>query len=364
MEACYIAHGLLLRSAFPLAGMTPLLGEHCEATALHELALERVPPTRLMAGWSGSRGGPSAEPSWRGRLGDGRELTLEEGVDEDVLFAYGERSGSRPPRACFHLDAAHRSLKCATFDDNLDEQLGWQRALLTKVLANVSLLLGYEALHASAVDCAQGAVAIVAPPGMGKTTLALELVRRGHRLLCDDVLTLGHDVRGVRAHPATPHMNLSRRQGRATPRPLFTPLTSAGDELWGAVGAVAQRARSLRLVCLLRRRETERAQTGPLPPGRLPPGPLPLAPYMLGLDDDAKRQRRRFALYAELATTAEIVPLSYDAEEGPAATAERIERMLALGAADEQTAASLSPHPTPRASAPAPAGGRTLGSIA
>jgi hypothetical protein len=362
MEACYIAHGLLLRSTFPLVGMTPLLCEHRESSALQELALERIQPTQLMAGWSGSRGGPSAEPSWRGRLGDGHELTLQEGVDDDVLFAYGERSGSHQPHACFHLDGARRSLKCATFDgdgDDVDEQLGWQRALLTKVLASVSLLLGYEALHASAVDCAQGAVAIVAPPGTGKTTLALELVRRGHRLLCDDVLTLGHDVRGVRAHPATPHMNLPLQQGRALPLPMFTPLTNTGDELWGAIGAVAQRARPLRLICLLRRREQGRGRKEPLPPGQLPPGPLPLAPYMLGLDDDAKRQRQRFALYAELAATAEIVPLSYGADEGPAATAERIENMLASGAATELTTTSSSTPHTPTL-----AGSRALGSIA
>src|SRR5581483_3173351 len=223
MEACYIAHGLLLRSAFPLVGMTSLPGEHSEGEGLRALSLERVPPERLTAAWSGSREGPSDRPSWRGRLGDGRELTLQEGAEDDVLFTYAARSRTRPPRACFHLDRARRRLTCATSEAGTFDELDWQRVLLTKVLANVSLLLGYEALHASAVDCARGAVAILAPPGTGKTTLALELLRRGHGLICDDVLTLGRDARGVWAHPATPHMNLSRRQARAASRSLFEP---------------------------------------------------------------------------------------------------------------------------------------------
>jgi hypothetical protein len=188
MEEPYVAHGLQLHSTWPLPGMVPDVDED-----LPSLRLTRVPRVQLGANWSAR-----ASPVWRGYLGDSCELKIERGGRGDLLFTYGDR-------ACFHLDADRRTLTCAPGEAGLY----WQRALLTKVLANVSLVCGREALHASAVDSSFGVIAILAPAGTGKTTLALELMGRGHTLRADDVLTLAQGRCGVVAHAATPHMNLN-----------------------------------------------------------------------------------------------------------------------------------------------------------
>ncbi len=302
METCYLAHGMRLHSAFPLPGMTPVANEDP-----FSLALELASPAELAALWSGARGAPS----WRGYLGDGCELRIERGRAGDLLFTYGKR-------ARFHLDTDRRSLTCAPVESGLY----WQRALLTKVLADVALVRGCEALHASAVDSPQGAVAIVAPPGAGKTTLALELMRRGHPLLSDDVLTLTAGRAGVLAHPATPHMNLAPEHD-AIASPLVAVLAMMGQERWTVAHAVARGPLGVRAIFLLERRIGL-----PLGVELLPPSPLALAPYMLGLDDDIERERRRFALYADLAASATLLRLSCDTDEDPADIADLIEQAL------------------------------------
>lgn len=302
MEACHVAHGLQLRSTFPLAGMAPTTDDE-----LPSLALELASPARLAARWSGTR----HAPLWRGNLGDGCELTIECGTGNDLLFTYGER-------ARFHLDAGHSSLICAPYEAGLH----WQRALLTKMLANVSLLRGCEALHASAVDSAQGALAIVAPSGTGKTTLALELMRRGYSLLTDDVLTLATSPGGVVAHPATPHMNLAEEHDAASPSTLVTTLDTLGPERWVVARRATQIPRPVHMICLLERRPglSLGAQL-------LPPGPLALAPYMLGLGENVERERRRFALYADLAASATMLRLSCDTDDRLADLADLVEAL-------------------------------------
>src|SRR5439155_109602 len=92
-----------------------------------------------------------------------------------------------------------------------DAQIAWQRALLEKVLRCVSMIRGYEALHASAVDSPEGVVAFLGAGGAGKTTLALEFMRRGWPLFGEEVLTLGRRAAGVSAFRGTPHMSISSR---------------------------------------------------------------------------------------------------------------------------------------------------------
>src|SRR5450759_5129269 len=276
LETRYVAYGLALRSSFRLPGMEPTSEEE-----LVSLALELVTPAELETAWSG----PDGPPAWRGRLGDGLALTVERGLAGDLLFTYGDR-------ARFRLNPGGWSLACAPRRAGLD----WQRTLLMKVLASVSVIRGYEALHAGAVDSPWGAVAIAAPTGMGKTTLALELMRRGWPLVTDDVLTLAATPEGVLAYPGTPHMNVSASPSEGPASEGIGPtLAVLAGERWVAARETAREARPVHAICLL-----ERSRGLSLGVQILPANPLPLAPYILGLLDEAGRERRRFELYADL----------------------------------------------------------------
>jgi hypothetical protein len=91
-----------------------------------------------------------------------------------------------------------------------------QRALALMLIGQVAGLLmvrrGIPCLHASAVVVDGKAVAFIAPPGHGKSTLAAGFVRRGASLLTDDVLPLvrGSDAgRGeIVGHPSLPLMKV------------------------------------------------------------------------------------------------------------------------------------------------------------
>jgi hypothetical protein len=304
MSAVCAAHGLRLEASFPLPGMSGVPA-CAEPGLLPSLAIDRVGGSELDALWSG----PVAAPDWVGHLGDGQELRLERGSAGDRLFSYGEQ-------ARFHLDPGETRLCCAPVRAGLD----WQRALLTKVIPTVSVLRGYEALHAAALDTPAGAVALLAPSGTGKTTLALELLAHGCELLCDDVLTLAEGPEGVVAHPATGHMNLDPASARrASWDGLVVSRGMLGGEAWVSARRVAGDARRLNAVFVLARRPSA------LPRLRtLDPSPLHLVPYMLGVRADDARRRERFSQYASLAAQAALFELSFGLEDSPAALARTI----------------------------------------
>ncbi|HEV3320620.1 MAG TPA: hypothetical protein VG147_00330 [Solirubrobacteraceae bacterium] len=305
MPARHTAYGLDLHASFPLLGMRSESRD-----GLPRLALELLAPAELEQRFSGADG----PPEWRGRLGDGRILAIERGIGGDVLFTYGDR-------ARFRLDASLEHLECAP----LCEGLHWHQALLGRVLPNVAIMRGYEALHASAVDSPEGVVAIAAASGMGKTTLALELQGRGWPLVADDVLALGEGPEGVLAHPGTPHMNVAEEpSGAIDPELLGDTLGTLAGERWIAAHATATGPRPVRLVCLL-----ERGPDLTLEGQILPPNPLPLAPYMLGLGGDAERERRRFTRYADLMSTTTLMRLTCGNGDRPTQLAEQIEQTLA-----------------------------------
>jgi hypothetical protein len=101
----------------------------------------------------------------------------------------------------------------------------WQRLLVAQVLPFAAVLGGLEVFHASAVAIGGQAVAFLGPSHAGKTSLALELCRRGAGFLADDVLALEHDGEGrLLGHPGTPVAGLDRdeaeRVGVAAPAVL------------------------------------------------------------------------------------------------------------------------------------------------
>jgi len=80
--------------------------------------------------------------------------------------------------------------------------------LLGPIFGLTLRLRGKVCLHASAVAHAGHAVAFMAPPGFGKSTLAAVMARRGHPVLTDDITAL--EVRsGIGSVlPAYPRINL------------------------------------------------------------------------------------------------------------------------------------------------------------
>jgi len=326
------AYGLTLRSSIPLPGMRPsarssalyqqpgdilyrepagALGQQPgdTATGLPELELEEVSVRKLLATWSGAAGGPI----WAGEVGDGLPLQIERGVAGDVLFAYAEQ-------AYFRLNSSGERLECGRLAGGLQ----WLQVLLCRVLPDVAMLRGYEALHASAVDTPHGAIALLAAPGTGKSTLALELVRRGFGLLADDVLVLGAANGEVLAFPGTPHVNLAEDALTAIdPASVGEVWNMAPGERWVELREVVARPRPVALVCLL---EHTPDATGTCT--TLAAAPLALGPYMLGLSSERARERARFHLYSDLVQGARLLRLTRGERSTPAELADRLETAL------------------------------------
>ncbi|HEX5852909.1 MAG TPA: hypothetical protein VFY36_07450 [Solirubrobacteraceae bacterium] len=306
METRYAAYGLNLSCSFQLVGM--------RATAqidndLPSLALALREPSEIDHEWSGSTG----PPQWRGRLGDGLDLTIETGATGEVLFAYGDRARFRLHRDMSQLD-------CAPAHEGLD----WQRALIGKVIPAISVMLGYEALHGAVVDSPDGVVAIMAPSGSGKSTLAIELLGRGWPLFADDVLILEDSHGTVRAHAGTPHMNIAEPPpGTLDPQTLGDTLGILAGERWLAAGKTTMRPRPVRMLCVLQRGAELTTQTR-----TLTSNPLSLAPYMLGLSTDPERQRSRFSLYADLMDSTALVQITADLAQRPTQIADLLEDAL------------------------------------
>ncbi len=314
MTTRYVAFGLELRLSFPLPGMAPGVAQE-----LPSLRLELTTPEELQRTWSGSDG----PPEWRGRLGDGLDLAIERGTAGDLLFSYGEGGPSEQGRAGFLLDPGMRRLDCAPSQSGLD----WQRVLISKVLPAISVMRGYEALHAAAIDSPDGVVAIMAPSGAGKSTLAIELLRGGRPLFTDDVLILEQAAGAVRAHPGSPHMNLAESlPGPIDPQSLGSTLGVLAGERWITTHATATTPRPVCMLCLL-----ERGPGLSLEADILPANPLTLAPYMLGLSMDTQRQQSRFGLYADLIESATLVRLTAGSEHRPEQLADLLEQTLERG---------------------------------
>jgi hypothetical protein len=307
--------GLELCADFPLPCLVP-----SEGNGRPEVRLSLVSSAHLEAAWSGR----VVPGRWRGLLGDGEPFEIERGRAGDLLFAYGGR-------ARFHLSADARALACCPADVS---DRAWLRALVTKVLPNVAIANGYEALHASAVGDERGAILILAASGGGKSTLALELARRGFSFLADDVVVLGHGERGVEAHPAGPFVNLPPRGARdaLTPHILLDP---GPLKQWVAVEGAAIRPTMVRALVRL-----ELSTGGVLGAWSMGPSPVPLTPFMLGLPDDEGRDGERFELYSDLVESARMVRLTAGIGNGPADLAETLLRAFTAGRAETFEVAS------------------------
>jgi hypothetical protein len=122
-------------------------------------------------------------------------------------LVFGPRYGSH----LLSLDG--RVLRC---DPEGRHEDAWQRLLIAQVLPFAALLQGLEVFHASAIvkDPKAGAVAFLGPSGVGKTSIGLELCRRGANFLTDDALALEHRGEELVAHPGTPLAGVHHAEAR------------------------------------------------------------------------------------------------------------------------------------------------------
>jgi hypothetical protein len=309
------AYGLHVQSDFVLPGVDV---DWQPRSPTPELRLWRQDRARLLSSWSGRASGTTP---WRGRQGDGLDLSMERGADGDVLFDHGGV-------AHFLLSGDGLDLDCSITGDVLASQ----RVLLGKVIPSISVMRGYEALHAAALRTPAGVIGIMAASGGGKSTLTAALLGRGCELFADDQLTLSLRDGVVAAHPGTAHMNIAESHPPAIrPAALGASLARTGGEHWLAVRSHARDVSKVNLLCLLRR-----APGLPLRGEVLPPNPLPLAPYMMGTDLGRARSSSRFLLYAELMSSTRLLSLTADMSHSPHELAGIIERAASTAAGERR----------------------------
>ncbi|MGN6189411.1 MAG: hypothetical protein ACTHOE_10960, partial [Conexibacter sp.] len=264
-EHAYAAFGLRLTSP------TPLRLRPDDGAARRALALRPLSSAALSTRWSGR-----ARRLWATER-DGTPVSVERGRG-------GEHRIEAAGVATFVLSADRAELACATPGDAARD---WQRALEELALPCASLLLGNEALHAGAVALEQGAVALLAPSGGGKSTLASALLEAGGTLLSDDVLALRRDGERIVAEAGAPTLKLA-----AAPRAEDGPHVLAGPlpETRMALTAEPLAARPLTLLVVLARG----ALAGEAP--RLEPlglSPMPVLAHALSLPSSPERAGAR-----------------------------------------------------------------------
>ena len=254
------------------------------------VSIQMATPVELRRNWSGAAG----PPDWQTVLGDGRALDHETGLAGDQRFVYGPDT--------FLITADARTVLCAP---KHRDDLGWQRQLLDTILFSVSLASGFELLHASAVEAGEGVIAFVAPSGGGKSSIAAELVRRGHRIFCDDVLTIGPSGRELLCHTGPAVMSISRSANLAASLDATVIGAFADeDELWVVPQNVAVLPRPLRAVYRLDRSAPSVSVS------RIEgPSVVDLLPHAISLPHDAARARMRFELFSTLAEGIELFEL-------------------------------------------------------
>jgi hypothetical protein len=286
------AFGLSLR----FDGETPPGAWAPRAGRQREVVVRAASRSAIEAAWSGHE-----SLGWEAQI-DGLPFVVERGARADHRFLHGGR-------AVAHLDTEGATLLHAAAGG--DAVASW-RVVLDSVLFSVALLRGLEALHAGAVAADDGAIALAAASGGGKSTLLTALLAEGFELLADDVMALEPDGELIRAHPGPPLMTVPA----AAPLLPGDELAAIGEERWLAT-PVSPEPRPLTAVVLLNRRSGATPGLHPLPK------PLfPLLAMMLRFPRIPDRERSRFELAAAIAASVPVWELRAEPATPPAALAE------------------------------------------
>jgi hypothetical protein len=323
-----VAFGLGLLSDLTLPGAW----RRQPAPTLPALHIQLTMPQEIAERWSGLD-----SVGWEGTIDDA-PFAAQRGVVGDHRFVHGASPDSSPGEttagpadrpatlAVHHLSPDLSTLLCAPADPT---DPSWWRVVLDSVLFTAALLHGYEALHAGAIATPEGAIAITAGTGGGKSTLVSELLGRGLALMADDVLVLerangdGQADGPPIAYPAPPLMTVpaDRVPGAlSTPEQAGSvqPIALVGDERWIAT-PVHPYPLPLRTLVILNRHPG--LTTG------LSRADRPLATLLdslLNYPRARAREGTRFEMAAAIAAHVPIWRLDADPSVPPSALADRL----------------------------------------
>jgi hypothetical protein len=238
---------------------------------------------------------------------DGAQFVVERGAEGDHRFVHGAPPGhdgvpSPQTLAIHHLSSDASVLKCAPANP---ADPSWWRVVLDSVLFTVALLRGYEALHAGAVATPEGAIAITATTGGGKSTLLAALLGRGLALVADDVLVLEpRDTGPAISHPGPPLMTVPATSMAllGTVDPPET-IATIGDERWLAV-PVFPHPLPLKALVVLDRLPVSQWPAAQPSLSKIETPVAALLGALMGFPDTPERQRARFELASAIAGTA------------------------------------------------------------
>ena len=297
----YRAYGLTLRSTRPIPGLLPLPsdapsapedvtvhwgasypGDAPGASAAAPPSWERLHASDLLdeehrplftldrAAGDGRRSPPPAE-------GTGSPILLRLAYSDATTFWLQTHLRVGEPQ---HAGASGATEVWAHWPDDLTSEDA-STYFLGPVLGYLLRMRGQTVLHASAVGLApvgtpqSGAVALVGPPGAGKSTTAAAFSRRGHLILTEDACALeepeadiAHGAEGSEAHadapfrvlPGYPLVRLWPESveilyGRPDALPLLTPTWDKRHLPLEGTGIFATEPLPLQAIFLLEERE-------------------------------------------------------------------------------------------------------------
>jgi hypothetical protein len=221
------------------------------------------------------------------------------------------------------------SIQCAPA---CSEPWRWQRGLLNHALPVAATLRGAEVLHASAVALGGRAVAFAGRSTAGKTSVALNLVKRGAVFVADDAIAVEAHDDAVVVHPGPPLSNLARPERERLSREGGADIArTIGDpDAYKALVTLARADRELPLSALyLIERD---AAYESLSFVRLPPEPVPVlaSSYVLSVRTP-ERLANQLDVCAQIARRVPLfaakMPLSVDAAHFAAAVEEHAATM-------------------------------------
>jgi hypothetical protein len=182
------------------------------------LTIEAAEPIESLPG---AFGRAVRRTTWR-RLDDGQprpwaaaETLLDRRHPDGAAFMSVERDAAGSFRVAAPGFGEHFVASDGTAIESRLSEVGqdrWQRLFFAQVVPLAAAAHGLDLLHASGVELGGRAVAFTGAPGTGKTSLAAQLVARGHGFVTDDVLAVETDGAMLTAHPGPALLHLDPRE--------------------------------------------------------------------------------------------------------------------------------------------------------